>query len=127
MSEFATATNEPIEVIEVEAEPVKLSIYDSEWIRRDIEGLNAERDRLDSLPEDLPEAERMNLKVDALFRRQDHLFSVVYIMLRELDLRYEPKKPPRPRAPRAKKVGAAAIAATDDVPAVPVVSGGEAA
>jgi hypothetical protein len=37
MSELATATNDPMEVIEVEAEPVNLSIYDSEWIRRDIE------------------------------------------------------------------------------------------
>jgi hypothetical protein len=71
----------------------------------------------------MSEAERMNLKIDALFRRQDHLFSVVYIMLRELDQRYEPKKQPKPRAPRAKRVGAAA----DDIPTVPVVNGDEAA
>jgi hypothetical protein len=50
--------------------------------------------------------------IDAIFRREDFLFNVVFRLLRDMDQRYEPKKQPKPRASRAKKVGAAAVTAT---------------
>lgn len=101
------------QVIDIEAKPVVLTVFDAEWRRLSAEGLNRHMDRLANLPEDMPLVERLQIRVDAQQEMLNFAINSLFTALSRMDDRYEPKKQAKPRA---KKVGAKAVAATAETP-----------
>jgi hypothetical protein len=123
MSLLAPTTDQLVGAPMAEVRPdAPLSIFDAEWLRRDAEGLNAQLDILDNLPEDTPPLERLQTEVAAQRKMILHALNMFHSVVRQLPDRYELKKQPKPRTPRTKKAATPA-----QIPTAPIVSGDEAA